>query len=443
MSLTLIHRDVSCHDPPSRYNRGMEIAHKPHLHQDWIDPHAFGIVKALQRAGFESYLVGGCVRDLLLGLHPKDYDIATLAQPNQIKKLIYNSYIIGRRFLLVLAKRDSQQFEIATFRQETKPEPLIEGEEPGEARLGDNTFGTPEEDARRRDFTINALFYDPVNEDLIDFVEAMRDIKTRTLRMIGDPDVRLVEDPIRLLRALRFAHKLELFLDEDLRESMKRNASSIAASVLPRRREEILKFLRLHEPFLAFAEAFDLGILEYLSPYLHSIFLNDTYRENFQFYLSQFKELTVENFESQHLLSWIVLSCAYATCAGEWPTSAQMRADDMQNFIRNEIGMFKLEQSFLGHTLQLSGMLQKTPLLKKRGPRRLMSIFRNESFAFCLKLVEVNFEISAQDISFWKNSAREVASDIKPREPGRRPARPRRRRKKVSGALTETLKAES
>ena len=88
----------------------MEVSHKPHLHQDWIDPHAFGIVKALQRAGFESYLVGGCVRDLLLELHPKDYDIATLAQPKQIKNLIYNSYIIGRRFLLVLAKRDSQQF---------------------------------------------------------------------------------------------------------------------------------------------------------------------------------------------------------------------------------------------------------------------------------------------------------------------------------------------
>ena len=392
----------------------MEVSHKPRLHQDWIDPHAFGIVKALQRAGFESYLVGGCVRDLLLGLHPKDYDIATLAQPKQIKNLIYNSYIIGRRFLLVLAKRDSQQYEIATFRKETKAEEALPDVEV--APLGDNTFGTPEEDAKRRDFTINALFYDPVRNDLIDFVEALKDIETRTLRMIGDPDVRLVEDPIRLLRALRFAHKLELGLEENLRISMQRNASSIANSVLPRKREEILKLLRLHEPFLAFAEAFDLGILEFLSPYLHAIFLNDTYRENFEFYLNQFRELIVENFEPQHLLSWLVLACAYATCEGEWPSSAQMRAENMQNFIRNEIGMFKLEQSFLGHTLQLSGMLQKTALLKKRGPRRLMSIFRNESFAFCLKLVEVNFEISARDIAFWRSSYHEVSGELKTRE---------------------------
>ncbi len=416
----------------------MEVSHKPHLHQDWIDPHAFGIVKALQRAGFESYLVGGCVRDLLLGLHPKDYDIATLAQPKQIKNLIYNSYIIGRRFLLVLAKRDSQQFEIATFRKETKAseEPVVEGDAP----LGDNTFGTPEEDAKRRDFTINALFYDPIREDLIDFVEALKDIDTRTLRMIGDPDVRLVEDPIRLLRALRFAHKLELVLEENLRASMQRNASSIGQSVLPRRREEILKLLRLHEPFLAFAEAYDLGILEFLSPYLHSLFANDLYRENFEFYLNQFRELIVENYEPQHLLSWLVLACAYATAEGEWPTSAQMRADDMQNFIRNELGMFKLEQSFLGHTLQLSGMLQKTSLLKKRGPRRLMSIFRNESFLFCLKLVEVNFEIPAQDIAFWRSAYQEVSPALQTRDASsKRPARPRRRRKKTSSDAPKKL----
>ncbi len=416
----------------------MEVSHKPRLHQDWIDPHAFGIVKALQRAGFESYLVGGCVRDLLLGLHPKDYDIATFAQPKQIKNLIYNSYIIGRRFLLVLAKRDSQQFEIATFRRETKVE---ESAVEGEAPLGDNTFGTPEEDAKRRDFTVNALFYDPVQNDLIDFVNAMKDIETRTLRMIGDPDVRLIEDPIRLLRALRFAHKLELGLEENLRASMQRNASSIAQSVLPRRREEILKLLRLHESFLAFAEAFDLGILEHLSPYLHSIFLNDTYRENFEIYLGQFKELVVDNYEPQHLLSWLVLACAYATSSGEWPTSAQMRADDMQNFIRNELGMFKLEQGFLGHTLQLSGMLQKTSLLKKRGPRRLISILRNESFMFCLKLMEINFEICSQDIEFWKSAAREMAPDLKSRIASGRPSRPRRRRKRTSTAV-ESVKAE-
>ncbi len=401
----------------------MEVSHKPRLHQDWIDPHAFGIVKALQRAGFETYLVGGCVRDLLLGLHPKDYDIATLAQPKQIKNLIYNSYIIGRRFLLVLAKREAQQFEIATFRRETKIEDSVEGEAP----LGDNAFGTPEEDARRRDFTINALFYDPINDDLIDYVDAMKDVRNRTLRMIGDPDVRLTEDPIRILRALRFAHKLELNLEENLRASMQRNASAIALSNLPRRREEILKILRLHEPYLALLEAFDLGVLEHLSPYLFRVFSDEEVHEKFRFYLNQFKELCVTMYQPQHLLSWLVLSVLYATCEGEWPVGPEIKSENLQEFMRNELGMFKLEQGFFNHTLQLSHMLQKTTLLRRRGPKRLLSLFRNESFEFCLKLVEVNFELPAADILFWRSSFQDLEPELRRDE---RPARPPRRRRR-------------
>ena len=95
----------------------MEVRAKPHLHQDWIDSHAFGIVKALQKSGHTTYLVGGCVRDLLIGAHPKDFDIATAAQPPQVKRLIYMAFIIGKRFRLVLVKRDDQQFEVATFRR--------------------------------------------------------------------------------------------------------------------------------------------------------------------------------------------------------------------------------------------------------------------------------------------------------------------------------------
>src|SRR6185312_17380462 len=134
----------------------MNVTQKPRLHQDWIDPHAIGIVRALQKKGFKTYLVGGCVRHLLLGIHPKDFDIATDADPDEVRATIHRPYIIGKRFRLVLVRRDDVQFEVATFRRETR-----EDERDQELPASDNAFGTVEEDARRRDFTINGLFYDP------------------------------------------------------------------------------------------------------------------------------------------------------------------------------------------------------------------------------------------------------------------------------------------
>ena len=142
----------------------MTITEQPRLHQDWINPHAFGIVKALQKHGHTTYLVGGCVRDLLLGIHPKDFDIATSAKPEEVRKIIYRAYLIGRRFRLVLVRRDDTQFEVATFRRMLSDEELE-----SEDIEGDNMFGTPEEDACRRDFTINGMFYDPIAGELIDF----------------------------------------------------------------------------------------------------------------------------------------------------------------------------------------------------------------------------------------------------------------------------------
>src|ERR1035437_4250249 len=144
----------------------MNVTPKPHLHQDWVDPHAVGIIRALQKKGFITYLVGGCVRDLLIGIHPKDFDIATTAKPDEVKRTIHRAYVIGKRFRLVLVRRDELQFEVATFRHE-----LREDESRIDLPAGDNIFGTAEEDAQRRDFTINGLFYDPIGDQLIDFAE--------------------------------------------------------------------------------------------------------------------------------------------------------------------------------------------------------------------------------------------------------------------------------
>lgn len=178
-----------------------------------IDKKARTILDSLVSAGYEAYLVGGGVRDLLLDLHPKDFDIATSATPEEVKQVLPTTRIIGRRFRLAHVHFGREYFEVATFRAPHNSSD--KGKVDGLGRiLHDNVYGTIEEDAVRRDFTINALFYDLQKGEVLDFVGGMDDLKKRQLRMIGDPIVRYREDPVRMLRAIRFSAKLGLDIEE-------------------------------------------------------------------------------------------------------------------------------------------------------------------------------------------------------------------------------------
>ena len=170
-----------------------------------ISPASLETVKTLQRKGHEAYLVGGAVRDLLLGLDPKDYDVATSATPQQIKRLFRRAFIIGRRFRLVHVIISRETIEVATFRK--APGKTDSGEE-GSIRQDDNTYGTSSEDALRRDLTINALMLDPVRKRVLDYTDGIKDIKNRTLRVIGVPKERYLEDPVRMMRLLRLSARL-------------------------------------------------------------------------------------------------------------------------------------------------------------------------------------------------------------------------------------------
>lgn len=170
------------------------------------------VIKSLQQAGYQAYLVGGSVRDLLLGHDPKDFDIATSAEPDEVAAEFRNCRLIGRRFRLAHIYFGRELIEVATFRgcaEDLKGEHLSDS---GRI-LRDNVFGTLEEDAIRRDFTVNALYYDPVKNEVIDFVEGMKDLKQAKLRLIGDVEQRYREDPVRMLRAARFAAKLSFHID--------------------------------------------------------------------------------------------------------------------------------------------------------------------------------------------------------------------------------------
>jgi poly(A) polymerase len=244
-----------------------------------IDPDALKVLYRLNAHEYTAYLVGGSVRDLILGRRPKDFDIGTDAHPYQIKKLFRNCWIIGRRFRLAHIKFGLKTIEVATFRRNVPDVPP--SEPPGEAEPGpdgrehgilhrDNTFGTPEEDAFRRDFTVNALFYDVATRAVIDYVGGLDDLERRIIRSIGDPRVRFVEDPVRMLRAAVLGARLGFDLDALVVEAIAEHRGLIAEASPARLLEEYFKILRSGYAEASFRALDRVRLLELISPELGS-----------------------------------------------------------------------------------------------------------------------------------------------------------------------------
>ena len=198
-----------------------------------VQSKALTILNALHEANYEAYLVGGCVRDLLLGVEPKDFDIATNAHPEQIKAVLPSTRIIGRRFRLAHVHFGREYFEVATFRAPHDNSDRGQVGQDGRI-LHDNVYGTIEEDAVRRDFAINALFYNVHTDEILDFAGGMDDLEKRQLRMIGDPEARYREDPVRMLRAMRFSAKLGLSIESDS-EAPIRELAPLLGNIAPAR----------------------------------------------------------------------------------------------------------------------------------------------------------------------------------------------------------------
>jgi len=256
------------------------------LSRKWISPNALRVLYRLKEKGYHAYLVGGGVRDLLLGREPKDFDIATDARPHEVKKVFRNCRLIGRRFRLAHIHFHNEIIEVATFRALAVEEPEIEGgpetadqpplsaiqppaesaasdaqapqpaERPRPPRLlmtedgmilRDNVFGTPEEDALRRDFTVNALFYNITNFSIIDYVGGMQDLRLGLIRIIGDPVVRFTEDPVRIVRAVRFAAMLGFDIEENTYHTILELKDRLALASPSRMYEEVLKLFLLGE----------------------------------------------------------------------------------------------------------------------------------------------------------------------------------------------------
>jgi len=228
-----------------------------------IDPDALKVLYRLNRHGHIAYLVGGGVRDILLGKKPKDFDISTSAHPNQVRKVFSNCRLIGRRFRLAhIYFKAGKIIEVATFRTLSVFDP-----EEGLIQI-DNTFGTPVDDVFRRDFTVNALFYNIADFSVIDYVGGLEDLKARVVRCIGDPEVRFQEDPIRMLRGIRFAAFLDFDLDPVSYKLIKEMRNNIWDGATPRILEEIFRMLGRGTSSQTLKLMYDLGVLETLFPEL-------------------------------------------------------------------------------------------------------------------------------------------------------------------------------
>ena len=218
-----------------------------------IDPDALQIINRLRDAGFTAYIVGGAVRDLIVGNKPKDFDIVTDATPSKIKRIFRNSRIIGRRFRLVHVVFGTKIFEVSTFRSNA------------EGSVG-NDFGTIEEDVLRRDFTMNALYYDPLQQQVIDYVGGMRDIKKHILRPVIPLDRIFVEDPVRMLRAIKYSATTHARMPYSLRHKIRSSAGLLSQVSPSRLTEELLKIINNCSAYEIVQEALDTDLFIYLQP---------------------------------------------------------------------------------------------------------------------------------------------------------------------------------
>ena len=255
------------------------IRQKVKFDKKLLDQDALKILKKLNKSGHETYLVGGCIRDILLGHKPKDFDIATSATPEQIHKLFKRSRIIGRRFKLVHIMFSARKFiEVATFRAgkvQTSNDGLV---------LRDNYYGTLEDDVFRRDFTVNGLYYDIKKSEVIDYVGGLNDLKALKIKMIGDPSERFEEDPVRMIRAVRFRAKLNANIESQLIEAIQTNSQLLAKIPPARLYEEVIKLFHNENSIEIFHELDRLGLLRHLfsqtkeNPFVDSSLINTSER---------------------------------------------------------------------------------------------------------------------------------------------------------------------
>jgi poly(A) polymerase len=407
-----------------------------------IDPDALKVLYRLHENGYIAYLVGGSVRDLLLGRRPKDFDVGTSAQPHQIKKLFRNCWIIGRRFRLAHVKFGSKTIEVATFRRQVpaadedlEAAERADGRQVTEDNRGnlaapplrdrlihrDNTYGTPEEDAFRRDFTVNALFYDISSFSIIDYVGGLDDLDARVIRSIGDPEVRFLEDPVRMLRAVVLSARLEFQIDPPILECIAIHKHEIGRSAPARLVEEYYKILRSGHAEAAFNQLRSTGLLRAITPELvadqeslrHAVASLDRYRSRFH--------------DAPDTLTNAILAGTLLFPLGLISRRQRFSADPLER--RVELGLLPVARRDIERLHQIIALQHR--LLDLDAPLRIQrSLLHRSAFPEAVTWLEIHGE-RPEAVLHWRQLQHETAHPPASVEAAAdRPFRRRRRRRR-------------
>jgi poly(A) polymerase len=413
-----------------------------------VDPDALKVLYRLHQNGFIACLVGGSVRDLLLQRRPKDFDIGTSAHPYQVKRLFRNCWIIGRRFRLAHVKFGPKTIEVATFRRQLSAEELVaaetrtgehaipmeEHQPDGHDRLlhRDNTFGTPEEDAFRRDFTMNALFYDISSFSIIDYTGGLQDINARLVRCIGDPNERFLEDPVRMLRAVAMAARLGFTIDPPIDAAIAAHRHEIAKSAPARLIEEFYKLLRAGAAERAFRMLAERRLLEPIAAALQkssgdalwaSLAALDAYRTRF--------EETPETLTNAILLGSLLVPLGHTTrtLAPPHPAGAPSRVEGRKPPIIS-LGILPLARRDVERLRQILGLQQRL-LDTTLSPRARRALTHRGPFRDAMTWLEIHGN-APEALEHWRGFL-EAAVTFEAEaaaEGGELPPRRRRRRRR-------------
>ena len=394
-----------------------------------VDPDALKVLYRLKDAGFSAYLVGGGVRDLLLGRRPKDFDIGTDAHPYQVKKLFRNCWVIGRRFRLAHVVFGKKVIEVATFRRQVTDDEMAEAKaaaESGDARSRDdhhhlihrdNTFGTAEEDAFRRDFTINALFYDIATFSVIDYVGGLHDLRAGVVKCIGIPENRFREDPVRMQRAISFGARLKFNIDEPILEAIARHRGEIAKAAPPRLMDEYYKILRTGCARPTFEALKRVGLLEPLSPMLHeqagdtlwaSLDRLDAYRRR--------SAACPDTLTNPVLLGSFIVPLGFSQAG--WPS--WLEAGDAPGL---SLGLLPLARKDVERIHQVL-MLQRRLREPSRSPHARRTLVQRSAFADAITWLDIHSD-RPDLLTYWRNEVGQEAPESTPRPRRRRRRRPR------------------
>lgn len=393
--------------------------------RDKIDKSALGVVRRLYEAGHTAYFVGGCVRDILLGRTPKDFDIATTARPAQVRRLFGNSRLVGRRFRLAHVCCGKKIIEVSTFRRVPDRELsdyLCEDDfGADDGIILDNTFGTPQEDAQRRDFKINGLFLDimsPGGPIVIDFVGGLSDMQNKLVSTIGIPEKRFIEDPVRMLRAVKFCAKLGFKMEDRTWKAILKEHSMIKTASVPRVQEEMMRFLELGCSQKTFQLLWDSGLLADLVPGVTKYLTGTRYgsklllkhKRRFDRIIDLGDQIKFEPGKErvQHFTVFVLPMFMAGCCKHGWEEDAWI--DQLVKPMANCFGLCRQTQC---ETVQYLTNLKRM-LAAHTDLEAAKNLVSRRSFPYSLALFELLYkaeEVSEKKIQFWREMYRLCGAD--------------------------------